>query len=122
MEPFASFYEREYLRVLATCQALGRDADAAREATDEAFARAFERWRKVGEMTAPGGWVQVVATLPARQQLAVILRYVHDLPEATIAEAMGVARGTVASTLNAAHTNLRRRMAAPAADGETSRA
>jgi DNA-directed RNA polymerase specialized sigma24 family protein len=160
MEAFASWYEREYPRVLATCQTLGRDADLAREATDEAFTRAFERWKKVGEMTAPGGWVQVVAwnhlrrglrrrrlegtllnhrrpapppppdvelwmvvtTLPSRQQLAVVLRYVHDLPEAAIAEAMGVTRSTVASTLNAANANLRRRMAATSAAGETSRA
>jgi DNA-directed RNA polymerase specialized sigma24 family protein len=39
--------------------------------------------------------------------LAIVLRYVHDLPEATIAEAMNIARGTVASTLAAAQANLR---------------
>jgi DNA-directed RNA polymerase specialized sigma24 family protein len=154
MDDFEPWYEEQRPRVLSACFALGGDADAAREATDEAFTRALERWRKVQAMTAPGGWVQVVAlnhlrrgwrrrrlervafttgtsrvavaspppdaelwmvvsALPTRQQTVVILRYVHDLPEAAIAEAMGVARGTVASTLSAAHANLRRRMTEP---------
>jgi RNA polymerase sigma factor (sigma-70 family) len=42
---------------------------------------------------------QSVAALPERQRTAVVLRYVADLPEAGIAQAMGVTRGTVASTL-----------------------
>lgn len=52
----------------------------------------------------------LVAGLPPRQRTAVVLRYVHDLPEATIAELMGIARGTVASTLAAAQTGLRRKL------------
>ncbi|MHB1928327.1 MAG: RNA polymerase sigma factor [Acidimicrobiales bacterium] len=149
MDDFEAWYRREYPRVLAACTALaGGRADAGREATDEAFTRAIERWRTVGAMAAPGGWVQVVAlnhlrrtlrrhrseqravrshgpdpaaapeppdlalwdlvrTLPRRQQACVVLRYVHDLPEADIAEALGVARGTVASTLHSAARRLR---------------
>lgn len=37
--------------------------------------------------------------LSERQRLAVVLRYVADLPEDEIAAVMGVTRGTVASTL-----------------------
>jgi RNA polymerase sigma-70 factor (ECF subfamily) len=48
----------------------------------------------------------VVRTLPARQCQAVVLRYVADLPEAEIATAMGVTRGTVASTLADARARL----------------
>lgn len=48
-----------------------------------------------------------VAALPRRQRLAVVLRHVHDLPEASIAEVMGISRGSVASTLAAAQGNLR---------------
>jgi len=52
----------------------------------------------------------VVALLPARQRTAIVLRYVHDLPEAAIAELIGVTRGTVASTISAAHAGLRARL------------
>lgn len=47
-----------------------------------------------------------VQTLPTRQRLAVVLRYVSDLPEAEVAKVMGVARGTVASSLATAHKRL----------------
>lgn len=47
-----------------------------------------------------------VAVLPTRQRTAVVLRYVADLPEAEIAAAMGVSRGTVASTLSDARRAL----------------
>jgi len=148
MDEFEAWYRREYPRVLAACTALaGGWTDAAREATDEAFTRAIERWRTVREMAAPGGWVQVVALnhlrrhlrrrgserravlrdlpngvapeapdvglwtvvagLPSRQQACVVLRYVHDMPEADIAAALGVARGTVSATLHQALGRLR---------------
>jgi RNA polymerase sigma factor (sigma-70 family) len=48
-----------------------------------------------------------IAGLPERQRLAVILRYVADLPEHDIADAMGIRRGTVASLLSTAHRRLR---------------
>ncbi|MHB8295749.1 MAG: sigma factor-like helix-turn-helix DNA-binding protein [Acidimicrobiales bacterium] len=163
MTEFEPWYEREHPRVLAACRALGADADAAREATDEAFTRALERWPRVRQMGAPGGWAQVVALnqlrrvlrrrrleelvpslrlrssavwvdpplpdaelwasvagLPHRQRVAVVLRYLHDLPEADIARVMGVARGTVASTLSAAHLSLGRRMSEPVTTKEPS--
>jgi RNA polymerase sigma-70 factor, ECF subfamily len=122
MEEFEAWYRAQHPRVLASIAALAGDLDAAREATDEAFARALEHWATLTDMTAPGGWVQTVAlnvlrrtlrrrrfvphrsassavssdhevplpdpdlwaavrTLPHRQQVAVVLRYVHDLPE-----------------------------------------
>jgi RNA polymerase sigma factor (sigma-70 family) len=49
-----------------------------------------------------------VALLPERQRLALFLRYYADLDYGAIAEALGVATGTVAATLHAAHTSLRR--------------
>jgi RNA polymerase sigma factor (sigma-70 family) len=52
----------------------------------------------------------LVAALPERQRLALFLRYYADLPYAAIAEALGVAEGTVAATLAAAHTALRARL------------
>ncbi len=49
-----------------------------------------------------------VRALPDRQRTAIVLRYVADLPEAAIAEAMGVSRGTVASNLSTARRSLAR--------------
>ena len=49
---------------------------------------------------------ELVRALPERQRVAVVLRYVADLTEPDIAIAMGIARGTVASTLAAARERL----------------
>jgi RNA polymerase sigma-70 factor, ECF subfamily len=49
-----------------------------------------------------------VALLPERQRLVLFLRYYADLDYAAIAEALEIAPGTVAATLNAAHATLRR--------------
>ncbi len=51
-----------------------------------------------------------LARLPERQRTAVFLRYYADLDYASIAEALGISSGTVAATLNAAHTALRTRL------------
>jgi RNA polymerase sigma factor (sigma-70 family) len=63
---------------------------------------------------APTGEVwDVVRGLPERQRMAVVLRYVADLAEDDIATAMGVTRGTVASTLAAARRSLAGLLAEP---------
>ena len=49
---------------------------------------------------------RAVAELAPRARTAVALRYVADLPEAEIAAAMNIARGTVASTLSNARKQL----------------
>ena len=51
-----------------------------------------------------------LARLPERQRTAVFLRYYADLDYAAIGEALGISSGTVAATLNAAHTALRTRL------------
>jgi RNA polymerase sigma-70 factor (ECF subfamily) len=48
-----------------------------------------------------------LAALPERQRLVVFLRHYADLDYETIAEAAGIARGTVAATLHAGHEALR---------------
>lgn len=53
----------------------------------------------------------LVAELPARQREAIALRHVAHLTETQVAAAMGVARGTVSSTLRAAHASLRHALA-----------
>ena len=54
---------------------------------------------------------RAVRARPDRQRTAVVLRYIADLPEAVIAEAMGVRRGTVASNLSDARRSLARFLA-----------
>lgn len=56
-----------------------------------------------------------LARLPVRERTAVALRYVADLSTDQIAEAMGIARGTVGSTLHAARRNLAAALGDPAA-------
>jgi RNA polymerase sigma-70 factor, ECF subfamily len=51
---------------------------------------------------------EAITRLPDRQRLALFLRYYADLDYGSIATALEVAPGTVAATLNAAHTSLRR--------------
>ncbi|MFT7475804.1 MAG: RNA polymerase sigma factor (sigma-70 family) [Verrucomicrobiales bacterium] len=48
-----------------------------------------------------------VSRLSTRQRAAVVLRYVDDLPQAAIADALDIAPGTVAATLSHARRNLR---------------
>jgi RNA polymerase sigma-70 factor (ECF subfamily) len=47
-----------------------------------------------------------VAQLPPRARQAIALRYVADLSEAEVAEAMGISRGTAAATLSKARKRL----------------
>jgi RNA polymerase sigma factor (sigma-70 family) len=58
----------------------------------------------------PGAVAAALATLPERQRLALFLRYYADLDYAGIAEALGIARGTVSATLHAAHANLQTKL------------
>jgi DNA-directed RNA polymerase specialized sigma24 family protein len=60
--------------------------------------------------TVPGpageAWA-LVAGLPERQRMAVVLRHVADLTEPEIAKVMRITRGTVSTTLADAHRALR---------------
>jgi RNA polymerase sigma-70 factor (ECF subfamily) len=68
-EGFDRWYRREHSRVLAVLAAMSGDIDAAREATDEAFVRALERWTRVEAMASPGAWVHIVALNCLRRSL-----------------------------------------------------
>jgi RNA polymerase sigma factor (sigma-70 family) len=58
---FESWYRAEHPRMLAALAVVARDPDLAQEVVAEAFARAFQRWDRVGEMDSPGGWTYRVA-------------------------------------------------------------
>jgi RNA polymerase sigma-70 factor (ECF subfamily) len=58
-------------------------------------------------LAARGALAQALTTLPPRQRVALTLRYVHDLPDREIAEALGCRRGTVNALLSRARATLR---------------
>jgi RNA polymerase sigma-70 factor (ECF subfamily) len=141
---FERWYRAEHPRLVTLLSAAIGDAEAGRDAVDEALARAYERWDKVSRMESPTGWTYrvalnaarrrarrrameqrllrrsvpqnvpgptgelwaLVAELPMRQRTAVLLRHVAHLTEQEIAGVMGIARGTVSSTLRSAYQAL----------------
>ncbi|HEY7280134.1 MAG TPA: sigma-70 family RNA polymerase sigma factor [Actinomycetota bacterium] len=58
---FRELYEREHPTVLRACFLLARDRAAAEDATQEAFARALERWDRLRGEEWTGGWVMRTA-------------------------------------------------------------
>ena len=70
--------------------------------------RSLRRTRPVDEAIVepdPELWA-AVSSLPARARAAVVLRYVAELTEREVAEAMGVAEGTVSAALSQARRRL----------------
>lgn len=54
---FEGFYRAEVDRVYRALAVTLGDRDLAREATDEAMARAYARWDRIAAHDNPGGWV-----------------------------------------------------------------
>lgn len=68
-EGFERWYRAEHARVITVLAAVTGDGDVASEATDEAFARAYQRWDRVGAMESRSGWVYRTALNEARRKL-----------------------------------------------------
>lgn len=60
-DAFAAFYARDYASVAAAVRVTLGDVQLAREATDEAFVRAAERWATVRDADRPAAWTFRVA-------------------------------------------------------------
>ncbi|MEA3076063.1 MAG: hypothetical protein QOF60_971 [Actinomycetota bacterium] len=60
-DDFAAWYAREHPRLLTSLLLVAGNLDAAQEATDEAFARAFAHWSRVSTMSSRQGWTYRVA-------------------------------------------------------------
>jgi len=58
---FADFYREGRDRIARALTLTLGDQDLAVEAVDEAMARAYQRWTRVGTLENPGGWVYRVA-------------------------------------------------------------
>lgn len=150
-QQFETFFRSEFAPMVALGLAMTGDREAARDLAQDAFARAYEHWERVGRMERPGGWVRrvlvnlaidhtrrratrrhherrppprpllpadqasqewwvAVRALPDRQRAAVALHYLDDRPIAEVAEILGVAVGTVKSSLAKARRTLQREL------------
>ena len=91
---------------------LARAADSARRRARrrEQVLRDDERMADLPDYTPGHGVRRALTRLPERQRLAVFLHYYADLDYAAIADALGIAEGTVAATLHAARASLRRQL------------
>jgi RNA polymerase sigma factor (sigma-70 family) len=58
----------------------------------------------------PGELAELVSLLPERQRVVLFLRYYADLDYRAIAAALDIAPGTVAASLNAAHSKLKHQL------------
>jgi RNA polymerase sigma-70 factor, ECF subfamily len=91
------------------CRIVVNEARRSRKAAAqraEPLAPAIVPAASAGEHDDAGLVRAALGTLPERQRLALFLRYYADLDYTGIAEALGIARGTVSATLHAAHANL----------------
>ena len=61
--------------------------------------------------------VRLLAGLTERERRVVVLRHYYDLPEVVVARELGIATGTVKSTLSRALAKLRVRLAEPVEEG-----
>lgn len=60
-EGFEVWYRAEHPRLVAVLALDSADVEVARDAASEAFARALERWERVGTMASPAAWTYKVA-------------------------------------------------------------
>ena len=66
---FEGLYRREQAIVFRSVLALCGDRAVAEDATQEAFARALERWRRLGDRPWVAGWIAVTAMNAARRAM-----------------------------------------------------
>src|SRR5690348_3523681 len=65
---FEPWYRALHPRLLATLILMTGDGEMARDATDEAFTRALERWARVRRMESPDAWTFTVARNVVRRR------------------------------------------------------
>ncbi|HEC08573.1 MAG TPA: sigma-70 family RNA polymerase sigma factor [Acidimicrobiales bacterium] len=58
---FDSFFLAHYPRVVRSLTAIGGNREMAADATQEAFLKAYARWRRIRRYSAPEAWVRRVA-------------------------------------------------------------
>ena len=86
---FEDFYAAEFDRVLDCAFAFSGDRDAAADATQEAFARAFARWRRLSRQEWAGGWVTTTALNVLRRRYRDAARSQAPVDDGTSYDAHG---------------------------------
>jgi RNA polymerase sigma factor (sigma-70 family) len=66
---YERFYDSHFVRTRAVLALALGDVELAEDATQEAFVRAFARWRSVDTLDKPERWIYVVALNVARDTL-----------------------------------------------------
>jgi RNA polymerase sigma-70 factor (ECF subfamily) len=66
---FEELYQREFASVFRAAFLLCGDRSTAEDATQEAFARALVRWRRLGGQSWAAGWVMTTAMNVARRAM-----------------------------------------------------
>lgn len=66
---FTAFYDSAHAEIAGALSLALASAELGRDATDEAFTRAFQRWDEVGAMQNPSGWIYRVGLNWARSRL-----------------------------------------------------
>lgn len=85
MNTFEDFFVEHYGSVLRSLRLVATDPERAEDLTQEAFARAWARWRSVSSMDRPVAWVYVVAVNEERRRW----RTERDRPTQPSTEAVG---------------------------------
>ncbi len=81
---FSAWYRGHYRSVFAVALAACRSRAIAQDATDEAFARAAERWGRVQGMASPTGWACRVAANEATRLMRKAKRQVATREPTTV--------------------------------------
>jgi RNA polymerase sigma-70 factor (ECF subfamily) len=109
MPGFEDLFRTEYARLVRCLRAVDGDAD---ECVQQAFARAYARWRWVRDLGDPCGWVrrEAVARTRARRSpelLALALYYGGGYDVSEIAHAMSSSEGRVFGLLRQGREHMR---------------
>ncbi|WP_382189363.1 RNA polymerase sigma factor [Hamadaea flava] len=102
---FENFYRAQADRVYRSLAVALADPQLAREAADEGMTRAYARWRKVGALDNPGGWVFRVGLNWATSRWRK-LRRERFIPAEAVADAGPSAAGVIAAQVALARLSL----------------
>jgi RNA polymerase sigma-70 factor, ECF subfamily len=108
---FADCYHASYGRLAAQLNAYLGDAAAAEDAVQEAFLRAWQRWRQISTYQDPVAWIRRVAWNLATSRWRRIVRearLVRRYRGADVVEATGPENVALVAALRKLHPNHRR--------------